>query len=81
MSSDDTQRGPAVGYRVEPCPECSAEVIVTWQGYRVNPEPVKPAIGNCALMVLPGGQVLLAGAGNPDDNRYEMHDHQPEGLE
>lgn len=71
---------PAVGYSIEACPECDRQVIVTFQGYRVDAEPVKPAVGNCALMMLPGGQVLLAGAGDPEENRYTIHEHQPEGL-
>lgn len=73
--------GPAIGYRLEPCPECQAEVCITFQGYRVDWPAVEDGKGDCALMVLPVGQVLLAGAGNPADNRYRMHDHQPEGLE
>lgn len=83
MSAKDYgQAGPAVGYDLTECPECGAKVIVTFQGYRVDAEPVKPGeLATCGLMVLPGGQVLMAGMGNADHNRYNVHDHQPEGLE
>lgn len=73
--------GPAVGYRLEPCPDCGRECCITWQGYRVEWPAVDHADhGDCALMVTPGGQVLLAGSGNPADNRYRLHDHQPPEL-
>lgn len=81
MSEDYGQRGPAVGYALEKCPECGADVIVTFQGYRVDAEQVAPAAGNVGLSMLPGGQVLMAGMGREEDNRYNVHDHQPEGLE
>lgn len=72
---------PAVGYRLIPCPECQVEVIQTFQGYLVDAEVVAPALGNVGLAMLPGGQVMMAGMGDPAENRYRMHDHQPEGLE
>jgi hypothetical protein len=72
---------PKVGYRLIPCPECQQEVIETFQGYLVDAETVEPAVGNVGLAMLPGGQVIMAGMGDPSENRYRMHDHQPEGLE
>lgn len=80
-AGDYGQLGPAHGYRLIPCPDCAAEVIQTFQGYLVDREPVEPAPGNVGLTVLPGGQVLMAGMGDPRENRYRMHDHQPEELE
>lgn len=77
-----TPDAPAVGYRIEPCPECKREVCVTWQGYRVDwPELPEGEQGDVGLTILPGGQVLMAGMGNPRDNHYRLHDHQPPELE
>lgn len=76
-----SQLGPATGYLRQPCPECGDDVIVTFQGYRVDAEPVHHSLADCGLMMLPGGQVLLASSGSAEENRYQLHDHQPEGLE
>lgn len=73
--------GPATGYELAPCPECGAEVAIVFQGYRVSWPPGEPGSGHCGLMTLPGGQVMVAGMGNPAENRHEFHEHQPEGLE
>lgn len=74
--------GPAIGYAREKCPECDADVIVVFQGYRIDAEPVAPGeLATCMLSTLPGGQVIVAGGGRAEDNRYNFHDHQPEGLE
>lgn len=82
MSAKDYgQAGPAVGYELIECPECSAKVIVTFQGYRIDAEKLDPGKGDCGLMTTPGGQVLVAGMGDTAENRYRFHDHQPEGLE
>jgi hypothetical protein len=67
---------------LEPCPECSVEVCIVWQGYRIDwPELPPGERGDAALMVMPGGQVLIAGSGDASKNRYRFHEHQPEGLE
>lgn len=74
--------GPAVGYRLIPCPTCGAEVCETYVGYLVDWPALPPGQnGTCGLTVLAGGQVLMAGMGRAEDNRYNVHEHQPEGLE
>lgn len=73
--------GPATGYRLEPCPECSVEVAVVYQGYRVSWPPGEPGSGTCGLMTLPGGQVMVADMGSASENRHDFHEHQPEGPE